>query len=243
MNKQLNLQNLPCPDIHKSIRTQWIMTEEWRGQNLRKTVGEYEKEVGRHKHMHEMRQCSSVLLVGDGCYSPSVVSPFTSGRLVVCLRSFSFSADSSSFQRLSLCLSSECVTLQSCRWSDLLHTLSCWCELVDFVPSLLTLTIHTLTLSLSLSRSHGSSLPIHSQSLWSPLAPPPSLSLSCSLSLVLPLTSQTQSGYRGPQLDSSLHLSLFLFLPLSLAVWVAVAECESGRLGSSLWEWELPWEK
>lgn len=131
------------------------MTGEWTGQNLRKTVGECKKEVGRHKHMHEMRQCSSVLLVGDGCYSPSVVSPFTRGRLVVCLRSFSFSADSSSsssFQSLSLCLFSECVTLRSCRWSDLLHTLSCWCELVDFVSSLLTLTIHTLTLSLSLTR-------------------------------------------------------------------------------------------
>lgn len=85
MNKQLNVENLPRPEIHRSIRTQGIMAGEWRGQNLRKTVGECEIEVGRHKHMHEMRQCSSVLLVGDGCYGPSVVSPFTRAGLLVCL--------------------------------------------------------------------------------------------------------------------------------------------------------------
>ncbi len=70
MNKQLNLENLPCPEIHRSRRTQGIMTGEWRGQNLRKTVGECEIEVGRHKHMHEMRQCSSVLLGGTDATVP-----------------------------------------------------------------------------------------------------------------------------------------------------------------------------
>lgn len=44
------------------------MAGKWRGQNLRKTVGECEIEVGRHKHMHETRQCSCVLLQGtDEC--------------------------------------------------------------------------------------------------------------------------------------------------------------------------------
>lgn len=70
MNKQLNLENSPCPEIHRSRRTQGIMTGEWRGQNLRKTVGECEIEVGRHKHMHEMRQCSSVLLGGTDATVP-----------------------------------------------------------------------------------------------------------------------------------------------------------------------------
>lgn len=74
-----------------------------------------------------------------------------------------------------------CVTLQSCRWSDLLHTLSCWCELVDFVFSLLTLTIHTLTLSLSLARF----LIAHPFSVSSvPACPPPSFSFSLMLSLL-----------------------------------------------------------
>lgn len=46
------------------------MAGEWRGQNLRKTVGECEIEVGRHKHMHETRQCSSVLLQGTDATVP-----------------------------------------------------------------------------------------------------------------------------------------------------------------------------
>lgn len=64
IKQQLHLENLPCPEIHRIRRTQGIMTEERRGQNLRKTVGECEIEVGRHKEKHKMRQGSSVLLAG-----------------------------------------------------------------------------------------------------------------------------------------------------------------------------------
>lgn len=46
------------------------MAWEWSGQNLQKTVGEYEIEVGRHKQMHEMRQCSSVPLQGTDASVP-----------------------------------------------------------------------------------------------------------------------------------------------------------------------------
>ena len=222
MKKQLNVggkkqqkkkQNSPRPEIHRSRRTQGIMTGEWRGQNLRKTVGECEIEVGRHKHMHEMKQCSSVLLRGrvvggrgDGCYSPSVLSPL-----------YQWKAGSLSSVRLSLslslCLSLSlllcwlvfffpvsplplCVSLFGVAGGQLLfasHALSCWCELVDFLclpPLTLSTDTHTHTPSLSLSRSHGFSSPIHSESLQPSLAPLLLflLSLSLSLSVALPLT-------------------------------------------------------
>lgn len=63
-------ENLPWLEIHRSRRTQGIMAGLWRGQNLRKTVGECEMEVGRHKHMHETRQSSSVLLQGTDAPVP-----------------------------------------------------------------------------------------------------------------------------------------------------------------------------
>lgn len=44
--------------------------ESGEGETYRKTVGECEIEVGRHKHMHEMRQCSSVLLQGTDAPVP-----------------------------------------------------------------------------------------------------------------------------------------------------------------------------
>lgn len=36
--------------------------EEWRGQNLRETVGNCEIGVGRQREMHKMKQCSCALL-------------------------------------------------------------------------------------------------------------------------------------------------------------------------------------
>ncbi len=131
---------------------------------------------------------------GDGCYSPSVVSPFTSERLVVCLQSLSSSLGSSSSLSLSrVSPSSLCQLSASCWRSVLPRTLSCWCELVDFLCLRRWLWAHTHTRSLFLSCSHSSSLPIHSQSLQPSLAPPPPpLSLSHALSLfhslALPLT-------------------------------------------------------
>lgn len=123
---------------------------------------------------------------GDGCYSPSVVSPFTSGRLVVCLQSFSSSADSSSslsrsVSRSSLCHSSELPVVSSASHALLLM----WaCGLS--VSSLLD-SEHTHAHSFSLARTVSRCPSI--LSLFSPqLPPPPSLSRSCSLSLALPLT-------------------------------------------------------
>lgn len=83
VNKQVNVGNLPCPEIHRSKKTQGSMAGVRTGHNLEKTVGECEIEVGRL----EMRQCVSVLLEGteatvpqwcplllvESCYSRSSV--------------------------------------------------------------------------------------------------------------------------------------------------------------------------
>lgn len=47
-------KNLPWPEIHRSRRTQGIMTGvDEEGETYRKTVGECEIEVGRHKHARD----------------------------------------------------------------------------------------------------------------------------------------------------------------------------------------------
>lgn len=180
MNKQLNLENLPCPEIHRSVRTQGIMTGEWRGQNLRKTVGECEIEVGRNKHMHEMRQCSSVLLVGGRMLQSLRGVSFyqwkagsVSSVLLFC---WFFFLEALSVSFLSVCHSSELPAV-SCASHALLLM---WACRLCVSCSLLTLSIHTLTLSVSLARF----LIAHPFSVSSALTcPPPPFSFSLMLSL------------------------------------------------------------
>lgn len=63
-------KNLPWPEIHRSRRSQGIMTGvDGEVETYRKTVGECEIEVGRHKHARD----ETVLLcaaAGDGCSPP-----------------------------------------------------------------------------------------------------------------------------------------------------------------------------
>lgn len=63
-------KNLLWPEIHRNRRTQGIMTGvDEEGETYRKTVGECEIEVGRHKHARD----ETVLLcaaAGDGCSGP-----------------------------------------------------------------------------------------------------------------------------------------------------------------------------
>lgn len=63
-------KNLPWQEIHRSRRSQRIMTGvDEEGETYRKTVGECEIEVDRHKHARD----ETVLLcaaAGDGCSVP-----------------------------------------------------------------------------------------------------------------------------------------------------------------------------
>lgn len=67
---ELDVENLPWPEMHRSRRTQGIMTGvDGEAETYRKTVGECEIEVGRHKHARD----ETVLLcaaAGDGCSGP-----------------------------------------------------------------------------------------------------------------------------------------------------------------------------
>lgn len=67
---ELDVENLPWPEMHRSRRTQGIMTGvDGEAETYRKTVGECEIEVGRHKHARE----ETVLLCAaarDGCSGP-----------------------------------------------------------------------------------------------------------------------------------------------------------------------------
>lgn len=169
------------------------MTGEWRGQNLQKTVGECEIEVGRHKHMHEMRQCSSVLLgVGGGGTDATVPQwclPLPVVRLVVCLRSFS-SLPLLLLLFFSLCLSPLSVSLfrvargQRCLARSLVDV-SLWTLCVSAAES-----EHSHAHSFSLARTVSRCPSI--LGLSSPHLPPSfSFSLMRSLSLSFSLTCST----------------------------------------------------
>lgn len=131
-------KNLPWPEIHRSRRTQGIMTRvDEEGETYRKTVGECEIEVGRHKHA---RDETVLLCVLQGTDAPvpkcCLLYPWKDGSL------------SSASSALSARHSSELpvVSTWSGRWFRTLSVL------------LLLLSEHTHTSSVARTASHCPSI-------------------------------------------------------------------------------------